>query len=139
MADGISARNTIVGGRIFTSSYRFRDEVVRVLTMIGHTVIWSVHHEIGESTPPLKEGGKVVTANHTSWAVNFTTQPHDTTLTASDVTYRPTLYTGRVWSVAVPEANQLVMTRCVLQRDCEGRVRDVSRPVMVSGSLSNVV
>ena len=135
MADGISSRNTLVGGEIFTSSYHFRDEVVRVLTMIGHTVIWSVHMEIGESAPPLKESGKIITAKHTSWAVKFTTQPHDTKLTASDVSHRPSLYTGRLWSVAVPEAEQRVMVRSVLERDWEGRVRSVSRPVMVSGSV----
>lgn len=138
MADGVSSRNTIVGGEIYTSSFRFRDELVRVLTMIGHTVTWSVNHEIGESTPPLKETGQRITAKHTNWAVQFSTQLHytQTTLTGSDVTYRPALYTGHVWSVAVPEADQRVMVRSVLERDAEGRVRGVSRPVIVSGSPS---
>ena len=132
MANGRSASDTNFGGCIYTSSFRFRDELVQLSLMAGYSVMWTVNDVAGNQTSCL---GRPVTTNHINWKVNFTTQPWRTSLSAAtEVTRRPSPYTGRVWCVTVPTDEQLIMVRRVLERDQQGRTLHASRPVVIGNS-----
>ena len=138
MADGSSVRNTDYGGELYTSSFRFRDELVRLLLMAGYSAKWFVNREAG-SAATLATTGQSIETKHINWCVHFSTQPLRPTLSAREITARSTAYTGEVWCVTVPTAEQLIMVRRVLKRDDGGRTLAASRPVIVGNSKETTI
>ena len=71
MADGVSAKAlTNAGGTIYTSSVRFRDEVVRVMIHAGYSCTIAKHDD--ENAPTSILHGQLVVSTVASWKVHYT-------------------------------------------------------------------
>ena len=111
---------------IWTSSSRFRDEIMRLTLHGGYSAHFTVQHHVGDVNGYDKEGREIV-ARHTGWKVSYTD-----TARASEPTLnvrrdiKKTTYDGRTWCVTMPHG--FIITRRVVRED--GVVVKASRPII---------
>ena len=138
-ADGDRARADAggrAGGWFVTSSLRFRDELVQVLTHAGYATEFSRTH-VKEQNNGVNKQGKAINATVDGWNVHwseFSRCARPKLSVHDDVTecYK----NGTVWCVSVPTAvskDQLIMFRRVLEVG-DGVVVKAARPVVVGNT-----
>ena len=112
---------------IWTSSARFRDEIMRLALHAGYSANFTVQHNVGDVKGEDKEGRPIV-ARHTGWKVSYTntSRASEPTLnTRRDM--KRTTYNGLTWCVTMPHG--FIITRRA-QRDASGCVVKASRPII---------
>ncbi len=117
---------------IWTSSARFRDELVRLMLHAGYSVHFTPEYVAGAHRGFID--GKAVVANHTSWKVCYTDNPshaEPTVDVGTGVTSVP--YIGRTWCVTMPHG--FIVTRRA-RRGNDGRVQQASRPTVLGNCVS---
>ncbi len=118
VADGdqAAAQPTLVSGKIYTSSVRFRDELQRLALHAGFTTLFS--RSVREK-----------------WTVHFSEsiQQAEPKLNVSK-TMESKRFTGTVWCVTVPSRGQYIMVRRVLKKRDDGVIEAASRPVIVGNT-----
>jgi NADPH-dependent glutamate synthase beta subunit-like oxidoreductase/dihydroorotate dehydrogenase/Pyruvate/2-oxoacid:ferredoxin oxidoreductase delta subunit len=124
-ADGDFA-NQKVRVAVYTSSARFRDELVHLGADAGYSCWFAVKHAAGQEL--LIQGVPTVRRN-TSWVVHFNdrTQDADPLIRSSEI--RTVAYEGRTWCFTMP--SDTVMFRRAVSNE-KGVVTKASRPVLTS-------
>ena len=128
MADGKGATGS--AGResqrcIYTSSVRFRDELMRFLCHAGFSTHFYRYRRRGQTVSSVKD--HVIRARHDGWAVEYHDNNIEEVLQCKrDVT--PSQYDGTVYCVKVP--NHLVFAHRV-QAVENGRIISVSRTIVI--------
>jgi len=112
---------------IWTSSARFRDEIVRLALHAGYSSHFGPQHQIGDICGEDKEGREIA-ARHISWKVSYT----DTLRGAEPLLnvhrdIKRVSYAGLTWCVTMP--NGFIITRRAV-RDEQGVVTSASRPII---------
>lgn len=111
---------------IWTSSIRFRDEIVRLAIHAGYSAYFTIQHNIGQVCGTDKEGRDIV-ARHISWRVSYTNTPRGSEPvlnTLRDI--KKTTYKGITWCVTMPHG--FIITRRAIR---EGKnVVQASRPII---------
>uniref|UniRef100_A0A6C0KXW0 DNA-directed RNA polymerase n=1 Tax=viral metagenome TaxID=1070528 RepID=A0A6C0KXW0_9ZZZZ len=111
---------------IWTSSSRFRDEIMRLAIHAGYSAHFIIQHEIGEVCGADKEGRDIV-ARHVSWKVSYTDTPRGSEPvlnTSRDI--KKKTYMGPTWCVTMPHG--FIITRRAVRK--EGVVVQASRPII---------
>jgi len=111
---------------IWTSSSRFRDEIMRLALHGGYSSHFTVQHHVGDVKGHDKEGREIV-ARHTGWKVSYTetARAAEPTLNVRrDI--KKTTYDGRTWCVTMPHG--FIITRRAVRE--EGVVVKASRPII---------
>jgi len=132
-ANGDEHLSSSEGGRIGTSSVRFRDEVVQLALLAGYSVVFWRHTKAGDA---LNENIRRVqiraTVDH--WSVSYTEAQRRIQPRLAAAECRRLSLTGTVWCVTVPTKAQLIMVRRVLETTADGVVVRASRPVIVGNT-----
>jgi DNA-directed RNA polymerase II subunit RPB2 len=118
-ADGCEAADRNI---IWTSSSRFRDEIVRLALNAGYSAHFTMQHDIGDIK------GEGIIARHVGWKVSYTdtTRASEPTLnTVRDI--KKTSYNGRTWCVTMPHG--FIITRRAVRNEV-GVVVKASRPII---------
>jgi hypothetical protein len=142
-ADGNQAAATegAGGGKIHTSSIRFRDELQRLLLHAGYSTLFGVNVLAGTIIPRSAGASSngcysaPIVAQTTGWSVMYSTamqQAEPKLSVQGDM--KALRRNGTVWCVTVPSAGQYIMTRRVLATDAAGHVQAASRPVVVGNT-----
>jgi DNA-directed RNA polymerase II subunit RPB2 len=111
---------------IWTSSARFRDEIMRLALHAGYSSHFTIQHPIGMIKGVDSEGHEIV-SRHIGWKVTYTdtARGSEPTLnTKRDI--KKTVYNGRTWCVTMPHG--FIITRRAIRRD--GIVIEASRPII---------
>jgi ribosomal protein L37AE/L43A len=111
---------------IWTSSARFRDELVRLALHAGYSAHFNIQHQIGDVCGEIS--GRPVIARHVSWKVTYTdtSRGSEPVLnTARDI--KKVSYTGLTWCVTMPHS--FIITRRATRNE-EGIVIAASRPII---------
>lgn len=117
-ADGCETADRNV---IWTSSKRFRDELVRFMIHAGYSPHFIIQHNEGDILG-------IATARHTSWKISYTdtNRGSEPVLNASrDI--RKVKYVGRTWCVTMPHG--FIITRRAKMNE-SGEVIQASRPII---------
>lgn len=112
---------------IWTSSARFRDELVRLAIHAGYSPHFNIQHAEGVQTGTDKKGTPIISRN-ISWKVTYTndTRGSEPVLhTARDI--HKTKYFGRTWCVTMPHG--FILTRRATRNEA-GVVTSASRPII---------
>jgi DNA-directed RNA polymerase II subunit RPB2 len=112
---------------IWTSSARFRDEIMRLALHAGYSTHFTVQHPIGKICGHDKEGREII-ARHICWKISYTDNVRGSEPvlnTNRDVKKR--YYNGKTWCVTMP--NGFIITRRAI-RNKEGIVIQASRPII---------
>ena len=112
---------------IWTSSMRFRDEIMRLALHAGYSSHFTIQHEVGMVNGEDKEGRPII-ARHIGWRVSYTDTPRasePTLNTKRDA--KMTTYTGRTWCVTMPHG--FIITRRAIRNE-DGLVKQASRPII---------
>ena len=128
MADGKATTGSAgreTGRSIYTSSIRFRDELMRFLCHAGFSAYFYRYRRRGHTVLSVK--GRVIRARHDGWSIDY----HDTNVEEvlqckRDVTQSQ--HDGTVYCVTVP--NHLVFAQRV-QAVENGRIISVSRTIVI--------
>ena len=123
-ADGSEKANRNI---IWTSSVRFRDEIVRLALHAGYSAYFGIQHHVGDVCGTDKRGIEIV-ARHTSWRISYTNtaRASEPVLHAkNDV--KKVKYTGLTWCVTMPHG--FIITRRS-KRDSNNIVVEASRPII---------
>jgi DNA-directed RNA polymerase beta subunit len=99
-ADGSEAADE---NKIYTSSARFRDEIVRACLHAGYSARFNLVYT-ANTQRGISRNGSLIIANHDSWAVTFTdgANPYAAPVIHQSVDVREVEYNGRTWCVSVP-------------------------------------
>ena len=127
-ADGDQAHDS-AGGTIYTSSERFRDEVLQLALHAGYAAEYTLRFKAGACTG-VDSNGEPIIATKAGWQVSYSTSDEAAAprlTVAKDCSERR--YTGRVWCVTVP--SELVMFRRTWVED---GLQLASRPVIVGNT-----
>ena len=111
---------------IWTSSARFRDEIMRLALHAGYSSHFTIQHPIGMIKGVDNEGREIV-ARHIGWKVTYTdtARGSEPTLnTKRDI--KKTTYNGHTWCVTMPHG--FIITRRAIRKD--GTVIEASRPII---------
>jgi len=125
-ADGKEA----AGARlIWTSSARFRDEIVRLALHAGSAATFTPEHLAGEARNTTISGGREpIVARRTWWAVRCPTDPAQATPRLdAERDVKTVEYEGRTWCATMPHG--FVVVRRV-KRAPDGTVLQASKPVI---------
>jgi ATP-dependent RNA helicase DDX41 len=126
-ADGKQAKNEFA---IWTSSARFRDEIMRLALHAGCAASFTAEHLAGEHGNEIH--GVDIISNRASWMVRYSAAGmrggYAEPILHMRRDVRAVPYTGRTWCVTVPHG-LLVVRRTV--RDAEGTVVKASKPVII--------
>lgn len=111
---------------IWTSSSRFRDEIMRLALHAGYSSHFTVQHPIGKICGKDKDGREII-ARHTSWKVSYSSniKGSEPVLNKNDI--KKVSYNGITWCVTMP--NGFIITRRAIRNDC-GVVIQASRPII---------
>ncbi len=117
---------------IYTSSVRFRDELVRFCLHAGYSARFSSMYRESDSRG-IGKNGKEIIARHDSWAVSYPDHGHfaNPILSREDIKEIP--YTGRTWCVSLPHT--LIITRRAYAS--ENRVLKASMPIVMGNCLTS--
>jgi DNA-directed RNA polymerase II subunit RPB2 len=123
-ADGCEAADR---NMIWTSSTRFRDEIVRLALHAGYSAHFTIQHNVGDIKGEDKEG-RLIVARHTGWKVSYTdtARASEPTLNVMRDT-KKVQYNGITWCVTMP--NGFIITRRS-KRTEDGTVQHASRPII---------
>lgn len=112
---------------IYTSSVRFRDELIRLAMHAGYSPHFRLVHEKGTIRCQINE--RDVGAQHDTWRVSYNTNPRyaEPKLCASRDIKR-VKYVGRTWCVTVP--HDFVIARRAHYDVSKGYVTSSSRPII---------
>ena len=123
-ADGCEAADRNV---IWTSSARFRDEIMRLALHAGFSAHFTIQHLAGDIKGEDKNGRPIV-AQHIGWKVSYTDTPRGsepTLNTKRDM--KRTTYNGLTWCVTMPHG--FIITRRAVRNET-GVVMQASRPII---------
>jgi DNA-directed RNA polymerase II subunit RPB2 len=123
-ADGCEAADRNV---IWTSSARFRDEIMRLALHAGFSTHFTIQHMAGDIKGEDKSGRPIV-AQHIGWKVSYTDTPRGsepTLNTKRDM--KRTIYNGITWCVTMPHG--FIITRRAVRNEA-GIVMQASRPII---------
>ena len=111
---------------IWTSSARFRDEIIRLALHAGYSSHFTIQHPIGMIKGVDSEGREIV-ARHIGWKITYTNNrgAEPTLNTKRDI--KKTTYNGRTWCVTMPHG--FIITRRAI-RNIDGTVIEASRPII---------
>jgi DNA-directed RNA polymerase II subunit RPB2 len=112
---------------IWTSSMRFRDEIMRLALHAGYSSHFTIQHPVGKVNGHDKEGRPIV-ARHIGWKVSYT----DTVRASEPILNigrdaKKTTYSGRTWCVTMPHG--FIITRRAIRNE-DGNVIQASRPII---------
>ena len=121
-ADGCekSGRNII-----WTSSARFRDEIMRLALHAGYSAHFGVQHEVGKICGQDKEGREII-ARHVSWKISYSDARGSEPVLNTSRDIKKVPYNGLTWCVTMP--NGFIITRRAKRVD--GVVVEASRPII---------
>jgi intein/homing endonuclease len=123
-ADGSEKANRNI---IWTSSVRFRDEIVRLALHSGYSAYFGIQHHIGDVCGTDKRGTYII-ARHISWRVSYTnTARASEPVLHSNNDVKKIQYTGLTWCVSMPHG--FIITRRS-KRDSNNIVVEASRPII---------
>ena len=112
---------------IWTSSSRFRDEIVRLALHAGYSAHFSIQYAAGSINGTDVEGRPII-ARHDNWKISYTntSRASEPVLNAHrDI--KKTTYNGRTWCVTMPHG--FIITRRAIRND-NGVVTQASRPII---------
>ena len=112
---------------IWTSSTRFRDEIVRLALHAGYSAHFGLQHEEGKICGTCINGKDII-ARHDSWKISYTntSRASEPVLNAHrDI--KKTTYNGRTWCVTMPHG--FIITRRSIRNE-NGKVTQASRPII---------
>jgi len=112
---------------IWTSSTRFRDEIVRLAIHAGYSSHFTLQHSEGDIKGVDNQGHEII-ARHNGWKVTYT----DTLRGSEPVLHshrdiKKTTYYGKTWCVTMPHG--FIITRRAVHDD-QGIVQQASRPII---------
>lgn len=112
---------------IWTSSARFRDEIMRLALHAGYSSHFGIQHDVGQVCGHDKNGTPIV-SKHISWKISYS----DTSRGSEPVLYskrdvKQVLYNGLTWCVTMP--NGFIITRRATRNE-DGVVINASRPII---------
>lgn len=127
-ADGIESKQQ---NKIFTSSIRFRDEIVRVCINAGYSPRFGLMYTAGTNRG-VSRNGKPIIATCDAWYVCY----NDVSGYSQPVLYtnkdiKQITYTGRTWCVNVPHG--FIIARRAYQED--GKVLKASVPIIMGNCI----
>jgi DNA-directed RNA polymerase II subunit RPB2 len=128
-ADGSEAHDE---NMIYTSSTRFRDELVRVCLHAGYTPRFTAVYLPG-TVRGISRTGTPIVAKHTNWRVSYADggmYSEPVLRAATDI--KEISYTGRTWCVNMPHG--FIVTRRAVQS--EGEVVKASTPVILGNCVA---
>ena len=110
---------------IWTSSARFRDEIMRLALHAGYSSHFTIQHPIGMIKGVDSEGREIV-SRHIGWKITYTDNrgAEPTLNTKRDI--KKTTYNGLTWCVTMPHG--FIITRRAIRK--EGVVIEASRPII---------
>jgi DNA-directed RNA polymerase beta subunit len=113
---------------IYTSSTKFRDEIVRLALHSGYTASFLMKYPAGTCRGQIN-GTKLI-ANHASWAVHYAEDKQfaQPTLKRATQDIRRVRYAGPTWCVTMPSS--FLLTRRATKDD-DGIVQSASRPLII--------
>jgi DNA-directed RNA polymerase II subunit RPB2 len=112
---------------IWTSSSRFRDEIVRLALHAGYSAHFGLQYATGSINGTDVEGRPII-ARHDNWKISYTntSRASEPVLNAHrDI--KKTTYTGHTWCVTMPHG--FIITRRAIRND-HGVVTQASRPII---------
>ena len=112
---------------IWTSSARFRDEIMRLALHAGYSAHFGLQHSEGDYCGTDIEGRPII-AKHDNWKISYTntSRGSEPVLNASrDI--KKTTYNGRTWCVTMPHG--FIITRRAI-RNQNNVVIQASRPII---------
>jgi hypothetical protein len=112
---------------IWTSSSRFRDEIMRLALHAGYSAHFGLQHSEGTICGADINGNDII-ARHDSWKVSYTntSRASEPVLNAHrDI--KKTMYHGRTWCVTMPHG--FIITRRAIRNEV-GVVTQASRPII---------
>ena len=125
-ADGSEMNNRNL---IYTSSTRFRDEIVRLALHAGYSSRFYLITAIGET----RGANIITTAKSNNWGVSYSNdRGSEPVLQSKRDVKEITTYKGNVWCVSVPHG--FVVARRAT-RDEDGIVTKASRPIIVGNCI----
>lgn len=132
VADGSEAGKE---NAIFTSSVRFRDEIIRLALHAGYAASFHLMYEAGAHRGVI--AGKDVIANHDNWKVSYNcgAQYAEPNLRSKrDISIVE--YTGRTWCVTVPHG--FIMARRAHFEPTKGYVTKASKPLIMGNCFAGI-
>jgi DNA-directed RNA polymerase II subunit RPB2 len=112
---------------IWTSSTRFRDEIMRLALHGGYSSHFGLQHSEG-TICGTDSNGKDIIARHDSWKVTYTsTSRGSEPVLNAHRDIKKTTYNGRTWCVTMPHG--FIITRRAIRNDM-GVVTQASRPII---------
>lgn len=110
---------------IWTSSSRFRDEIMRLALHAGYSAHFGVHHEVGKICGHDAEGREII-ARHISWKISYSDNRGSEPVLTGQRDIKKVPYKGLTWCVTMP--NGFIITRRAKRVD--GIVLEASRPII---------
>ena len=112
---------------IWTSSARFRDEIVRMALHAGYSAHFGLQHSEGETCGTDGNGNPII-ARHDSWKISYTnTSRGSEPVLNAHRDIKKTTYHGRTWCVTMPHG--FIITRRAIRNEA-GVVTQASRPII---------
>ncbi len=125
MADGCEAHDT---NSIYSSSVKFRDEIVKLSLHAGYSPIINLMYAKGTNRGIIN--GKDVIATCDAWKISYNSpgQFGEPNLKRSrDI--KEVIYSGRTWCATVPPYNFVIVRRAYFDKE-KGYVTKASRPII---------
>lgn len=131
-ADGSQSKEQNI---IYTSSTKFRDEIVRLCFHAGYSPRFTVVYISGDIRGNMN--GKDIKANFDSWKISYPDIDNKNSMFAKPVIHtkrdiKVIEYTGRTWCVSVPHT--FIITRRA-QTNSDGIVIKVSAPIIMGNCM----
>ena len=112
---------------IWTSSMRFRDEIVRLALHAGYSAHFDLQHAEGTMCGTCANGKDII-ARHDSWKISYTnTSRGSEPILNAHRDIKKTTYAGRTWCVTMPHG--FIITRRAIRNE-DGKVIQASRPII---------
>jgi len=134
-AAGILAGAHLADGRgfaskqttIYTSSARFRDELIRLAMHAGYTAFFDLAYKAG--TVRGERNGKPIVAHSDGWSVNYTGHYMTAMPVLEPSELRRVSYDGRTWCLSMPSGT--LIARRAVQNPTTGAITKASRATVV--------
>jgi hypothetical protein len=117
---------------IYTSSMRFRDEIMRLALHSGYSTNFKMLYATGDNRGSIG-GGPPIIARHDSWLISYTDmQKFSEPILYAKRDIKVRKYNGLTWCVEMPHG--FIITRRVVRNET-GNVRQASRPIIVKNCI----
>jgi hypothetical protein len=126
---------------IYTSSPRFRDEIVHLSMHAGFTATYQRRKPAGTQGTKVKNGEEtVITSKHDAYEVTYSaTRLSSTTAFEIHGNCHDEVHHGTVWNVDVPNDVHQIFVRMTLTRNEHGVITSASRPIIAGDASYPVV